>query len=93
MIDDPNLVEDIVSAATNIASTSLELKDMIGFIAGESTRIMNIYSRLISQDQDYEHYKEIYNKAKDIIIKCNAFDVMVGEIKEPIQALLNKLGE
>lgn len=38
----------VIDAAGNVAHGSINLKDYTDFVAGEATRIMNIYSRFIN---------------------------------------------
>ena len=92
MIDEET-EENILSALQNLANGSLMLKETNDLVGGESTRVINSYSRLIFSNDDNEEYKIIYNKARLVCLQCDKIDVVLGELKELILDLLHTIGK
>jgi len=68
------------------------MKELNDVIAGESTRIMNLYSQYINMKSEQNNYKNVYDKSKSVMIQCNKIDKMIVQLKNNIQDLLNELG-
>ena len=60
--------ESILESIRNIAHFSIDLKDLNDIIAGESTRVMNIYSRFIGGQYEHNNDRKIYDKAKFVML-------------------------
>lgn len=82
MVDNPT--ENILDAARNIAYDVIDLKDVNDIIGGESTRIMNIYSRYIGTKSEGPNYKSVYDSAKDVCKQCDSISKSITKLKNKI---------
>lgn len=82
--------EYIVDALKNIAFFSVDLKNLNDSIAGESTRVMNIYSKYV---KDNDKNKMIYEKANAIMNKCESINKHIYKLRAFIEDLLLTIGE
>lgn len=88
MIDEIS-AESIISALTNLTRGSICLKDLCDFLAGESTRIMNIYNSLINDNQNYKY---IYDKAELVCNEADNFCKQIENLCDLIRGLLFAIG-
>lgn len=91
MIENPT--ENILDATYNIVDSSLFLDNINKYIGGESTRIMNIYSKFIGTPKEEANYKKIYDCAKKICDFSLKNEKEVNKLKQYVQKLLNTMGK
>ena len=83
---------NILNALQNIANASIGIKDELDYIAGECTRIMNIYQQYINTDKEKVEDKKIYNLANAVINSSDEVEKANVNLKDAIQELLTTIG-
>ena len=91
MSEDYTLV--IIDALEKIAHYSITLNDVNDEVAGQATRVMNVYSRFIGSKFEGKSDKKAYDKAKLVMLQCNTLSEMINGLKELVTDLLNTIGE
>ena len=81
----------VVDALERLSNQTIMLKALNESLGGECTRIMNVYSEFISQDESDEDAKAIWEKTNSILSHCNSVDEQVNTYKDLIKDLLDFL--
>ena len=87
MIENPTDV--VVDALTNIASISVELNQGNEILAGEFTRILNVYSEAINEGHGYEKDKNIYREIRSALDKSNLIGDAIADLAKQISSILD----
>ena len=84
-------VDTIIDAIERLSNQSIMLKALNESLGGECTRIMNVYSEFIRQNENDEDAKVAWGKTNAILSHCNAVDEQVNIYKDLIKDLLDFL--
>jgi hypothetical protein len=90
---DEDTITYLLQALTNLANQSLNLKLFNDAVGSETTRVMNIYSKIIGTDLEGPNDKEIWDKANKVLKNCNKVEKDILKYSGLIQDLLTEVSK